>query len=683
MNNEIIKPHWLEQILNSSYAGILVINKKREILYVNSRICEMYGYEKDELLKSSAEILHISKESYERFAQVAVKFALASKPIDIDYRLKRKDGTYFWTHMSGNSIKGTDETVWTAVDITPRKVLELKNIQQGKIIETIHDSIVSIGLDQKIIQWNEGAENLLGYKKEEMLGKNASSLFCEKAYDKFVRKITLIMNNKKHSWETAIRDKNGDKISIDLSLALLEDEDSKPLGAVGYIKDIRHKKEALKALRYQANHDALTKLPNRLLFHDRLEQAIEKASKAGTTMALFFLDLDHFKEINDSLGHKTGDEVLKVVADRLEENVRKKDTLARLGGDEFTIIIDDLKEGRDASKIAQKIVDVLARPIFIDENELYVSSSIGISLFPDNGNSVQDLLKYADSAMYKAKSEGRNNYQFYSSDMTELATQRVVMEAGLRAALKNEEFVVYYQPQVNALKEELIGMEALVRWEHATEGIISPAKFIPLAEATGLIVDLDRFVMKQAMKQISTWHEDGLNPGRLALNLAVKQLQQKDFIEFLKNTMLETGCKSQWIELEVTEGQIMTNPEEAIKILDKITDLGIELAVDDFGTGYSSLAYLKKLPIDKLKIDQSFIRDLPQDEEDAAITKAVIALASSLNLKIIAEGVETEEQKEFLIDNGCVYIQGYLYSKPIEAKDMELMLSNERFVLKK
>lgn len=318
----------------------------------------------------------------------------------------------------------------------------------------------------------------------------------------------------------------------------------------------------------------------------------------------------------------------------------------------------------------------LSTPMTVKDNILYVSSSIGISIYPDDGESSQNLLKFADSAMYKAKDEGRNNYQYYNAIMTELAFERVVMETSLRSALKNEEFVVYYQPQVNGATNRLIGMEALVRWQHPTMGLVSPSKFIPLAEATGLIVELDRFVMKTAMTQIASWYKEGLNPGVLAMNLAIKQLKKKDFFVMFKALMKETKCKAEWLELEVTEGQIMTNPEEAIIMLNKIKDLGIALAVDDFGTGYSSLAYLKRLPIDKLKIDQAFVRGLPSDEEDVGITKAVIALAKSLNLKVIAEGVETQEQKAFIVENGCENIQGYFYSRPIKSNDFKDLLVN-------
>ncbi|MDX1296257.1 MAG: bifunctional diguanylate cyclase/phosphodiesterase [Sulfurimonadaceae bacterium] len=338
-------------------------------------------------------------------------------------------------------------------------------------------------------------------------------------------------------------------------------------------------------------------------------------------------------------------------------------------------MIDGLREGEDSSILANKILKVLADPLTIGKHELYVGSSIGISLFPDNGESAADLLKNADAAMYKAKQEGRNNFQYYSAEMTSQAFERVFMETSLRAALKNEEFVVYYQPQVNGQTDEIIGFEALVRWQSSSlDRLVVPGKFIPIAESTGLIVELDRFVMLEGMKQMVAWYNQGYNPGVLALNLTIKQLQQKDFITTLESMMNETGCRAQWLELEVTESQIMTHPEQTISLLNRLNEMGISLALDDFGTGYSSLSYLKKLPIGKLKIDRSFIQDLPDDEEDASITKAVIALAKSLKLDIIAEGAETRAQKLFLIENGCPNIQGYFYAKPMAADGVEQLL---------
>ena len=490
---------------------------------------------------------------------------------------------------------------------------------------------------------------------------------------------------RQHKQVTVLHNHSEGAIShfIELSASPLFDAEGVCIGIIESARDITAHLEAQDELReqknflhYQANHDALTGLANRILFDERLEKSIAFSKRNQTKMALLFIDLDHFKEINDSLGHKAGDQVLKIVTLRLEQTIRKEDTLARLGGDEFTVVMEGLKNAQDASVLAQKILQVLTEPIMVDETEIYIGCSIGISLYPDNGDTPQDLLKNADAAMYKAKNEGRNNFQYYSSEMTEQAFERVLMETKLRGGLKNEEFVVYFQPQIDGTNGLLTGMEALVRWQSPSMGLVSPAKFLPIAESTGLIVELDRFVMKSAMTQHAKWHKEGLNPGVLAMNLTVKQLQQKDFIEMLERLIKETQCSVEHIELEVTEDQIMTNPQEAIEILKRINALGVKLAVDDFGTGYSSLSYLKKLPISKLKIDQSFVRDLPDDEEDAAITKAIIALAHSLNLRVIAEGVETKEQKEFLIKNGCKNIQGYFYSKPIPANEMKTFLEN-------
>jgi len=476
---------------------------------------------------------------------------------------------------------------------------------------------------------------------------------------------------------------NGDgKTAVILTSKIpLRDENNYIIGTLSSYADITHQRKMELELKkqkdifiHQAHHDALTGLPNRVLFQDRLEQSIQSSKRKRTKTALLFIDLDHFKEINDSFGHDIGDEILKIVSNRLKKVVREEDTVSRLGGDEFTIILGELTEAQDSSKIAKKILKVLSKPMYTRNNTFYISSSIGISIYPNDGESTQNLLKFADSAMYKAKNEGRNNFQYYNSSMTELAFERVVMEASLRRALKEDQFVVYYQAQINGITDEIIGLEALVRWEHPTMGLVPPDKFISLAKSTELIVDLDRIVMEKAMSQVSKWYKKGLNPGILAMNLAVKQLYEKDFIEIFEELMVKTECKARWIELEVTEDQIMTNPEKAIKILSKISDLGVELAVDDFGTGYSSLAYLKRLPIDKLKIDQAFVRDLPDDEEDVGITQAVIALAKSLNLKVIAEGVETKEQKDFLVKSGCINIQGYLYSKPIPADKFEILL---------
>ena len=608
--------------------------------------------------------------------------------LDNIHRVKHKNGHWIWIHLRGKAQFDNDKKALrmtgTLSDVTNETNLKYRNTQLAQIIEQTNDAIISTDLDGNITSWNNGTTKLLGYLPHEIISQHISCIYPEKYISTFDKSIQILLQEGKYTADTYLKDKYNNIIPVALSLSLLRDERGNPTNMIGYIKDITQRKDFEKKLlvqkqklKFQANHDDLTGLPNRALFIDRLKQGIFNAKRNKKTLALFFIDLDHFKEINDTLGHNIGDKVLKKVATLLKQSFRKEDTLARLGGDEFTIITQNLATKEDIAYLAQKVLSTFKEPIIIDSHTLYVTSSMGISLYPDDGESCSNLLQYADTAMYKAKNEGRNNFQFYDIEMTRIALERITLERNLRYALQNNEFTVYYQPQMDAKKNNLVGMEALVRWKHPEMGLIPPDKFIPLAEATGLIIEIDLFVMRSALSQIVQWYKEGLNPGVLALNLAVKQLENRNFLKVLEKLLEDTKCKREWIELEVTEGQIMKNPEYAIDILNKISALGINLAIDDFGTGYSSLAYLKRLPINKLKIDQSFVRELPDDEEDVAIVKAVIALAESLNLRLIAEGVESKKQKEFLVEHGCTNIQGYFYSKPIPAEEMKMFLSKE------
>jgi diguanylate cyclase (GGDEF)-like protein len=431
-------------------------------------------------------------------------------------------------------------------------------------------------------------------------------------------------------------------------------------------------------LHHHAHHDSLTGLPNRFLFNDRLEQTIKQALRDNTKIAVLFIDLDHFKGINDSMGHKVGDELLVEVAKRLRNEIRQTDTLARLGGDEFSIVMNQVSNNDSIVEITQNLLKIMNTPIELRDQSFYVTLSIGVAVYPDDGDTPEELLKNADAAMYHAKDDGRNTYQFYTQAMTEKAFERIAMESSFRDALQKEEFIVHYQPQINAKTESITGLEALIRWNHPSMGLISPSKFLTFANETGLIVQLDRWVMKTAMTQHAKWYQSGLQPGVLALNITLKQLQEENFVDSVNNLLEKTGCKAQWLEFEVTENQLMKDSIAAIEILNQIKKLGISLAIDDFGTGYSSLSQLKRLPINKLKIDQSFIRDLPYDEEDVVISKTIISLAKNMGLSVIAEGVETIEQKEFLLQNGCQYIQGFYFSKPIIASEVE-----DKLILKK
>jgi len=501
----------------------------------------------------------------------------------------------------------------------------------------------------------------------------------------------VIDNNKAMKFEEYGNVK-GKLMYLEVYKAPFYDKDGKIIGTVGAGRDITQIKKVQtdlqdsikimadqrEQLEYQANYDALTNLPNRVLFLDRLKQAIRLGTRYDKCVAILFIDLDHFKEINDSLGHDIGDTVLVEVAKRMKSQLRKSDTLSRLGGDEFAVIINDINNLENLSKIIKHGMQALKAPFYIGNNTLYVGMSIGISMFPNDAEDAHTLLKNADAAMYKAKESGRNTYCFYDEEMTKKAFDRVFLETALRESFINDELVVYFQPQIDAKKNILVGMEALVRWNHPTMGFMYPDNFIPLAESTGMIVELDRIVMRKAIKQFHKWNTQGLNPGKLAINLAIKQLEEDDFIDFLKSLLYSEDCPYSNIEFEVTEGQIMKNPEKSIKILQEINNLGISIAIDDFGTGYSSLAYLKRLPINKLKIDKSFVQDLPHDDEDAAITKTIISLCASLNLKVIAEGVETQEQNDFILESGCQFIQGYHYSKPIPVDEMTEVLLKQK-----
>ena len=423
-----------------------------------------------------------------------------------------------------------------------------------------------------------------------------------------------------------------------------------------------------KAFEHLAQHDSLTGLPNRLLLQDRLEKILQHAKRNRQKVSVLFLDLDRFKKVNDTFGHETGDKLLQLVAEKLKGCVREEDTIARLGGDEFTIILGNTDQYQVIT-ITKKIIAQMQKAVTINGHDLYTTFSIGISSFPDDGETPEILLRNADTAMYKAKDLGKNTYQFYNTKMTELAFERMILENNLRRAIDKDEFVAYYQPKIDASKNEIIGMEALIRWEDPELGLVAPFNFIPLAEEIGLIITIDRWMMRHAMKKVLQWQESGIYTGILSLNMSIKQLENSEWIQWLQRLIDDVEFPPEYLELEITENHIMRDPESSIEILKAIKEMGITISIDDFGTGYSSLSYLKRLPIDKLKIDRSFIKDLPYDEEDASIVKSIIALAKNLNLDVVAEGVETVEQKEFLLEAGCTDMQGYLYSKPLCEED--------------
>jgi len=672
----------LSALLQHSSNEIYIVNYETlDYLYVNNGAIKAMGY-------SSQEFLSMNVRDINPLLSEADIDSLKGLLLQTEYVLnrtmhQRKDSTRYQVQSYIHELSYEGQKCFVIFDTDISNILELEHEQkkQAKILDYIHDSVISTDIEGRITSWNRGSNLLFGYTQKEMLGETIQKTYDEDNEYTLKELFSILQDQGSLEIEAYMFKKDKTRIICDISLSISKDDNEELDGYIGYIQDITLQKqtqllleEQTQKLKYLAHHDTLTDLPNRALFKDRLSQTIVSAKRNKEQFALLFIDLDQFKKINDSLGHHIGDEVLVETAKRIKSVLREEDTLARLGGDEFTIIIKNFRNIQAISTISQKIIDIMREPISIAIHNLYVTSSIGISIYPDDAKNDLNLVKYADAAMYKAKDEGRNNYQFYSASMTAQAFEHVVMESSLRIAIKEEQFIVYFQPQYDVRTHKIVGMEALVRWNHPTLGLVPPGNFIPIAEESGLIVDIDRIVMKKAMAHFSLWHNKGLNPGKLSLNLAMKQLNQDDFLEQLQKAMNAVKFQAKWLELEVTEGQVMANPEISIEKLNQIHKMDIDIAIDDFGTGYSSLSYLKKLPLDKLKIDQSFIRDIPSDEDDMAITKAIIALGKSLNLKLIAEGVETVEQRDFIIENGCDLIQGYFYSRPVPANEMEKLL---------
>jgi len=456
---------------------------------------------------------------------------------------------------------------------------------------------------------------------------------------------------------------------------------------VGTVQDITDRKQTEDQIRYLAYFDGLTGLPNRTFFKEHLERAIVYATRHKKMIALLFLDMDRFKNINATLGHDAGDKLLKNMADRLKTSVRKTDsicheghelvgTVSRLGGDEFTILLTDIVQIQDVSRVALRVLELISKPFSLDGHEIVITASIGISIYPNDSTDIVHLIKDADTAMYRAKDLGKNNFQFYTQSMNAKAFELLVMEGQLHKALEREEFFLHYQPQVDIRTGRIVGVEALVRWQHPKLGMVSPASFIPLAEETGLIIPIDEWVLKTACSQNKKWQTAGFPPVKVSINLSAKHFARINLMETIAKIVRDTGMDPHYLDLEITEGVLIRNVKELITIFQELKGIGVSLLIDDFGTGYSSLSYLKKFPLDVLKIDQSFVREITTDSGSAAITKTIIEMAHNLHLRALAEGVETEAQFTFLLENGCDVFQGYLFSKPQPAEEVARFLQN-------
>ncbi|GAB4267380.1 MAG: hypothetical protein Kow0065_17990 [Methylomicrobium sp.] len=540
-----------------------------------------------------------------------------------------------------------------------------------QVFESTGEGIIVTDTDAKIVAVNPAFEEITGYTRAEVLGKNPNILKSNRQDRAFFREMWNVLLATGH-WRGEVwnRRKNGDLYPEWLTISGVRNHAGDFTHFVGVFNDISSIKEAQAQLDFLAHHDALTRLPNRTLFRDRLGHALVHAKRENGTLAVLFLDLDRFKYVNDTLGHPIGDDLLQKAAERMSQTIRAQDTLARLGGDEFVLLLEDDSTAHHAVIVAHKLLQIFSQPMQIEGHALTVTASIGIALYPNDGDDVDTLLKHADLAMYQAKQQGRNTYQFFSSGLTTGAFERLLMENALRGAVARNELLLLYQPQIDIADRRLIGVEALVRWRHAELGLVSPGQFIPLAEDMGIIGEIGEWVLREAARQMAAWHAQGCKIPRVSVNLSMQQIDREDLVGIVAGILSSVNVPATCLELEVTESMIMRQPEQSMRQLESLRNSGVSLSVDDFGTGYSSLAYLKSLPLNKVKIDQSFVQDIGRNVEGEAIVRVIIALAENLGLETVAEGVETQEQADFLLAEGCRVAQGYLFAKPLTAAEI-------------
>lgn len=556
-----------------------------------------------------------------------------------------------------------------------------------KALETMQLGVTVTDLEGNIIYSNPAEADMHGYKVRELIGNNVRIFAPSKLWNPITKeKITSINRWKR---ESVNKRKDNSIFAVKLMSDVVNNSRGKPIGIVTTCEDITFHKKTEAKIAHLAYHDTLTKLPNRYLLQDRLTQTIESAKKYNRQMAILFLDLDQFKRINDTLGHDIGDKLLQQIAKRLLKYVRKSDTVARLeendirntvarlGGDEFTILLTEVRHIQDTAIVAQRIQDLFSKSFKVQGHEIFVSFSIGIAVFPYNGENAASLLKNADTAMYQAKKNGRNNFQFYTESMNVVTLERFSIENKLRKALDNRELQLYYQPQLDIQKRQIVGVEALLRWSHPEKGLLSAASFIPLAEETGFILSIGEWVLQTACQQNKAWQESGHKHMRVTVNISGIQFKQKNFVKTIQQALNSSLLDPRYLELELTESILMDTTDQAITLLNELKSMGIQISIDDFGTGYSSLNYLNRFPIDILKIDKSFIRDISINSDDNAIITAIIALGHNLNLQVIAEGVETIQQFLFLYQQGNTLMQGDLLSPPLPADSLRQLLKKE------
>lgn len=658
-------------ILQTSHDGYWMVSAQdARFIEVNTAAARMLGYAPEEMLKMRIPDVEAAQSPEFIANNIRAIMSSPTRSARFETRHRHRDGHVLDVEVSTQYIEVRGGILVAFIrDISERKAAQENMLLSKHILNSISEGVAVTDSQQRFVYVNPAFTRITGYAEEDVLGRSPkllSSGLMEKTF--YGRMWGSIDEEGRWEGEIIDRRKSGESYNEWLSISTLKDERGEVDRYVSVFSDISERKAVERHIVHLAQHDFLTGLPNRMLLLDRLSQAIALARRDNRRVAVLFFDLDRFKNINDTLGHLIGDKFLKEVAARISGASRASDTISRLGGDEFVVMLTDIGSVEDVSMIAEKMLASVAGVCHIDGNDIEITTSIGISLFPDDGGDAEVLLKCADTAMYHAKQNGRNNFQFFTGEMNRRALERMAMESKLRQAIRRKEFLLYYQPQVDRASGRLIGAEALLRW-NSPSGLVGPSQFIEVAEETGLILQIGDWALREACRQIAAWRKEGLPEMPVSVNLSAVQFRQKSLVKQIKDALDEFGLEPSALELEITESAVMEDPESAIHMLLEIQAMGVKLALDDFGTGYSSLIYLKRLPIGKLKIDQTFVRHMTEDVDDAMIVSAIINLARNLDLRHIAEGVETQEQVDLLALYGCDEMQGYFYGRPMPASE--------------
>lgn len=662
-------------ILGNLLVGIITV-RHRKIVWANSAFETMFGYGTGEVIGVPMRQFYVDEVGYQTVGAIYAKDGI----VHTEYEFVRKDGRHIWVDMSATQLhKETGESLWTFIDVTERKLAENELRIAATAFESQEGMMVT-DANKVILRANRAFTAMTGYTAEDVVGK-LPNILSSGRHDAAFYAAMWESIGRTGSWGGEIwnRRKSGEVYPQQLTITAVKDSAGIVTSYVSTFIDIAQRKAAEDEIQNLAFYDTLTRLPNRRLLFDRLKQALASSGRSGRQGALLFIDLDDFKTLNDTLGHDVGDLLLQQVAERLISNVRECDTVARLGGDEFVVMLvnlseQDLEAATQAETVGKKILTILSQPYQIASYGCYSTSSIGATVFNGHKSTMDELLKQADIAMYQAKKAGRNTLRFFDPQMQVTINARVSMEGELRKALEQRQFHLYYQTQVDSSGRPL-GAEALIRWIHPERGLVSPAQFIPLAEDTGLILPIGQWVLETACAQLQVWQQDALTRDlTLSVNVSAKQFHQTDFAVQVQAAVQSHAINPMRLKLELTESMLLERIDDTIATMNALKEIGVRFSLDDFGTGYSSLQYLKRLPLYQLKIDKSFVRDIAVDSSDQAIVRTIIAMAQTMNLNVIAEGVETEEQRQLLLNNGCSTYQGYLFSKPVPIAEFEALL---------